>query len=495
MLDGVGPPDRPDRWRREFGWLWLGSAASTLGGTSVAMTAPLLALAESESAVVTGAVFAAGTLPNLLYLPAGLVVDRFDERRTMQVSLAVRLAVAVAMVCVTAAGRLHVSMLLCAAALSGICTTFYNVAETKTVPRLVPVSHRKRAAATNELRGNLSSLVGRLLGGALAVPGRSTMPFAIDAALSTATLATLFTIRSRLKRTTTGERPQGLRGLGPDFTESAVWLWRRLFLRTVLITCTLTNALFSVMVLILMVRTRDQGEGSWLIGLILGAPALGGFIAACYTAKPRFGWLRELMPCPREPSTAHPEPAPAPATETETETEPVSQHHRLRFLSSHPLRMVSICLGSWLVLTSAIPLTGNPWIWLIAWGGVGFVGTLMNIALNGYQSVYTPEAMRGRVNGVVRFCTMGGTSIGTVVGGPLVFWIGATAVAWCVPGAIAILAAVLWGAWKYRVRRPRDRALPSPPVSDSPDPPDDAECGEAPRSRQDSVLPAGAAAP
>ncbi|WP_433464048.1 MFS transporter [Spirillospora sp. CA-128828] len=67
---------------RDFTVLWSGSAASQLGSMNAAIALPLLALSLTRSPVFAGWIAAAGTGPGFLpYLPAGMLLDRFDRRR------------------------------------------------------------------------------------------------------------------------------------------------------------------------------------------------------------------------------------------------------------------------------------------------------------------------------------------------------------------------------------------------------------------------------
>jgi MFS family permease len=455
----------PNRWRGDFGLLWSGSAAAALGGVGVTITMPLLALSESGSALVTGLVLAAGALPSFLYLPAGVLVDRFDRWRTMTVSQILRLLVALAMIVVPFTDGLYIWILAGAAALSGACSTFYNIAETSAIPEIVPGSRLARAMAVNEMRGNMACLCGRPLSGALLGAGR-TVPFIADAILSALALASVLAIR-RPKERPARPRAARMRGLRRELAEGGRWLWRKRFLRRALITCTLTNMTFAIMILVLMVRARDHRYSPLWIGLILGAPAMGGFVASWCAAKPKLAWLRAFMPMPTEVSTARNNPLRVPA-------QPVSPYGRFwmwsygrfstwtynrfwKWAGRRKLRTVWGCLSVWFVLTAIIPLATNPWILLGAWGGVGFVGTWMNVVLTSYQATRVPEELRGRVIGVIRFCTMGGTSLGTLLAGPLICWFGGTTVAWCAPAAIAALSVHFWLSRYRRYRRLKPR--------------------------------------
>lgn len=76
---------------RDFMRLWSGQVVSALGSAVSSLAFPLLVLALTHSPARAGLVGLAGTLPFLLFqLPAGGLVGRWDRKRTMIVSDALR---------------------------------------------------------------------------------------------------------------------------------------------------------------------------------------------------------------------------------------------------------------------------------------------------------------------------------------------------------------------------------------------------------------------
>ncbi|MCP2335034.1 MFS transporter [Actinomadura rupiterrae] len=441
----------PAGWKLRFGLLWTGSAASLLGAMSVTTAAPLLAFTLTGSPAFVSWVVAAGTVPGLLlHVPAGMLVDRLDHWRTMLVGQTVRTLMSLAVVLTLAAGVFRPGVLVVAALVSGACTTFYNVAEVTAVPRVVPAARLQTAMAQNEGRANGAMLLGRPLGGVLHAVG-TAVPYAADAVFGLASMLAILTLRSaglrgrcagqddaarphegwahvrplRADGPTVASAPRRKGALTAEMLEGLKWLWRYRFLRTTLIACTATNLLFQMVTLLLVVRARDAGLPLAMVGVLLAAPGLGGSFVSGYVALTR----------------------------------------RRRF-GRRPLRLVRLCMWAWLgmtVLLAAVPWAG---VWMVAWGGVGFVGARLNIALSAYQASRTPPELRGRVAGTNRFVTLGVAPIGTMCGGVAITAVGALAVAWAVPLAIAATGVLLWTARRARVRRLRRRtrrdAAPAP---------------------------------
>src|SRR5687767_3104043 len=85
--------ERPLRRNRDFNLLWVGQVVSDLGANVSAIAFPLLVLATTGSPARAGIVAAAANLPLLvLAVPAGALVDRWDQKRVMIVADCARCA-------------------------------------------------------------------------------------------------------------------------------------------------------------------------------------------------------------------------------------------------------------------------------------------------------------------------------------------------------------------------------------------------------------------
>src|SRR5215208_3957574 len=70
--------------QRNFALLWLSGLISFAGDWALIIALPVFVYDMTGSALATGAMFIAQTLPRLLFSPlAGVFVDRWDRRRTL----------------------------------------------------------------------------------------------------------------------------------------------------------------------------------------------------------------------------------------------------------------------------------------------------------------------------------------------------------------------------------------------------------------------------
>src|ERR687893_555584 len=70
--------------QRDFSLLWFGGVLSVIGDYFLFIALPFFVYERTGSVLATGAMFAAETLPRLLFgSVAGVFVDRWDRKRTM----------------------------------------------------------------------------------------------------------------------------------------------------------------------------------------------------------------------------------------------------------------------------------------------------------------------------------------------------------------------------------------------------------------------------
>ncbi|MFA1539807.1 MFS transporter [Actinomadura monticuli] len=419
------------RWN--FAIISGASAVSQLGSMSVAAAGPLLALSLTGSPVLAGCVTAASVLPELLLqVPAGLLVDRFDRRRVMWWSQAVRVVFAI-VTCLSLAWCDSAAVLIVMALVDASCTVFYEVAEIATVPNLVSPRSLKAAIGSNEAKLNASMLLGRPLGGAL-LTVNALAPWIVAACTSLFPIFGLMLIelrrRRRLRafwvaalhrlcgrRMATDDRglvvPAAEADEGPPVAAGSEppphvptlkdvlrLLARDSFTRAVLAVCVLANFLFQVIVLLQIYLAERQGIPSYQVGLLLSCSGIGGVVGAVVSP-----WLiRRTSPS-----------------------------------------AVSVLVGvvAWIPLVAVSTLPQNPVVGLSMWGLCSVVGVYINVALRTHQAVAFPNGQFGRIIGLSRFLSVGAVALGALSGGWIIRLLGVHGTGLLVSGMFCAIPVML----------------------------------------------------
>ena len=152
--------------RRDFGLLWAGGLISETGDWFLLVGLPVWVLQVTGSSLVTATVFLVGLLPGLVLGPlAGVLVDRWDRRRTLVAVSLAQAAFLLPLLAVVGRDRLWVVYLVMA--VEAILSQLDDPARNALVPALVPGADLVGANALIGLNGNLARLAGSPLGGVL----------------------------------------------------------------------------------------------------------------------------------------------------------------------------------------------------------------------------------------------------------------------------------------------------------------------------------------
>jgi MFS family permease len=152
--------------QRDFSLLWFGGVLSVIGNYFLFVALPFFVYERTGSALATGAIFIAETLPRLLFgSVAGVFVDRWDRKRTMVVSDLSRALILLPLLAAAAGGPLVLVYVV--AFVEASVSMFFSPAKSATIPNLVAERDLTAANSLNSLSEEVPSLVGALLGGAL----------------------------------------------------------------------------------------------------------------------------------------------------------------------------------------------------------------------------------------------------------------------------------------------------------------------------------------
>ncbi|MFI8459915.1 MFS transporter [Kitasatospora sp. NPDC085464] len=162
-------PARPALLGRGFSLFWAGQTVSLVGDKVTVFVVPtLMIFVLHASALQVGVVAMAQYLGIPLLGPvAGVLVDRWDKRRTMLVCDLVRLVAVAVIPLAYALDALSTPLLFgCVAVISG-ATIFFNVGYLVAVPAVVPEDGMVRAYSRLEGSGSVSEVAGPSVAAAL----------------------------------------------------------------------------------------------------------------------------------------------------------------------------------------------------------------------------------------------------------------------------------------------------------------------------------------
>lgn len=380
---------------RDYLLLWSGQAVSTLGSGVSGLAFPLLVLALTGSPAQAGFIAAVFGLPYLLIsLPAGALVDRWNRKRLMILCDSVR-AVSIGSIPLAAAlGHLSIVQLYINAAIEGTAFVFFNVAEVAALPRVVDKSQIPEASSQNQAAQAGTSLISPPLGGFLFQSVGHIFPFLADAISYTASVLSLFLIRTEFQL----DRPVEKRDLRAEIKEGLVWLWNQPLIRFMTVLTGGLNFAGNATFLVLLILARQRGAPPALIGVMFAIAAIGGLVGALVAPRfqRRFGYAQVIV--------------------------------------------TTVWVGALVVPFFAI--APNVYI-LGVLGAISFlVGPIYNAVQFSYRVSLIPDELQGRVNSAVRMVAFGTIPVGTALAGVLIQSIGAVSTV-LVFAAVRLLLAVL----------------------------------------------------
>ncbi|MFJ8043627.1 MFS transporter [Kitasatospora sp. NPDC096147] len=262
-----------------FGRLWTAQTVSSLGDGVSHAALPLLALTLTRDPIALAVITAAGTLPWLLFgILGGALVDRWDRRRTMWVTDAVRAVLLAVPAGAAVLDLLSVPLLATTAFLLGLGGLFFDTAATAYLPDLLGRDPAVLERANSRLRSAqtaASGFAGPPAGSALLALGRA-VPLLADA-LSFAVSAALVRSLPPVPR----PLPEARESLLRQARAGASHVFRDRLLLGLALRPAVGNVAFLALETVLALFAHERlGIGAFGFGLLLTAEAAGGLLGA-----------------------------------------------------------------------------------------------------------------------------------------------------------------------------------------------------------------------
>jgi MFS family permease len=257
----------PLRRNRDFMLLQAGQLLSTAGTQSAAIAYPLLVLAVTHSPGKAGLVAFVRLAPYAIFgLLAGAAVDRWNRRRLMIASDAVRVVALAGLAAAILAHSVAFWQIAVVTFVEGTGFVFFSLGETGAVRAVVPPAQLPAAAAAQTGRASVVRLAGPPLGGVLFGLGRA-VPFLVDAVSYAFSSFSLVAMRTPFQEVRERDRSR----LWTQIADGFRFLWSRPFLRTSSVVFALSGFLIAGATLIVIVAGQRQGLSSGEVGLLVGA--------------------------------------------------------------------------------------------------------------------------------------------------------------------------------------------------------------------------------
>jgi predicted MFS family arabinose efflux permease len=421
----------PLRRNRDFLLLWTGNWLQFFGSRLSGVCYPLLALELSgNSASAAGLASVAAVLPYaIVQLPAGVLVDRWDRRRVMEVCAALRAVVLGAVAVTVLLGTLDLPWLLALIAADVALAILAGLAERASVLAIVPPSQLASALSQNEARGRSAGLLGGPLGTVLFSWVRWSPYLASAVGAAVAALNVRF-VRADCRPTPKADAGEP-RSVRRDLADGFTWIRRQPFLRVAIpLTSVAGGFLQLVSLALVVILVKEQGHDESTVGLLLGISGCGGVLGAL-TAR---WWTRRV-----------------------------------------PLSALLIGgFALWTVLMAGMSTVTGPVGLGVLFGAMNLVGAVFGVSAAVFQMTSTPLDLQGRVGATAGLVTAAGSTVGALAFSRLIDrYDAATTILVGTAGmALVTLTALLTPAVR-RVRLLDDR-VPAP----APDPAPGAETGE-----------------
>ena len=256
---------------RNFRLFWIGQTGSFLGDALVGVALAFAVLQLTGSAADLGLVFAAFTVPRVLFtLAGGVWSDRLPRQRVMVACDVVRAAAQAVMSTLLISGNAEIWQLIAFAAVMGSAASFFSPASIGLVPQIVSSRRLQEANALMGISQSATHIFGPLLSGLIVATIGAGWAFAIDGASFLVSAGFLMALR------VPSAAPAPRRSFVSELAEG----WREVVSRSWVVACILTFSVSNIslgafQVLGPLIASREMG-GAAAWGIIGAGASIGG---------------------------------------------------------------------------------------------------------------------------------------------------------------------------------------------------------------------------
>jgi len=391
---------------RNYRLFFAGQGISLVGSWMQAVAQAWLVLTLTNDPLILGIVAAAQWTPVLLLgLFGGLIADTLPKRWTLVVCEAILAALALILGVLTLAGMVQVWMILVLAVLLGCVNAIEMPVRQAFAVEMVGREDVVNAVILNSALFNSARVIGPAIAGLTIAATNTGVAFLINGASFLAVIVGLLMMREAdLLPAARLARPTSVRDVADTLAEGLRYVRATpvVLLAVVLVGLVSTFAMNFNVVAPALAQTV-LGVGATGLGFLMASMGLGSLTAALLVA-----------------SLDRPRPT-------------------IIVIGAFGLGALEIVLGG---------VTSYP-VALVAMFGAGFAAIAMMVSANTSIQLAVPDRLRGRVLSVYTTVFAGSTPIGA----PIIGWLASafsTQVALVVGGGIALVAAIVAGAWVAR---------------------------------------------
>jgi len=284
-----------------FGLLWTGQVISHIGDAFYSIALIWLVQEMTGSRTMMGAISATVSATALFGLVAGALVDRWDRRLTMFYSDVLRALAILILPVLALLGQLELWHLFVVGAVMGLLAQLFYPAKQALLPHLVSRADLTSANALSHMAFLLLTAAGYGLGGLLLSVMTAPELFTFDAVTFAVSALTIWMIRMpRVQadessgRNSSGEESVAP-GLWQDILDGLHYVRKDTLLATVIPVSLIANFIFAPLTILLAAWAKDvvhagaSGygllEGSFLIGSLVGTLSVNVLTARFHRGK------------------------------------------------------------------------------------------------------------------------------------------------------------------------------------------------------------------